>query len=163
MVFLSFVALLREMHRRTFSSQALFLYGGLCGLFLGESRGFFCFPQKTERVLLDIGFHSWSTICRPYTASPGCTTTGADSGRAVFFYRKKRIYRGKKGGIRLVTINGEPKEVAGKSVLEVLASMDLDPKRSAVMLGGEILPKAEYEKTLKDGDEVDIVGFVGGG
>ena len=63
----------------------------------------------------------------------------------------------------MVTINGEPKEVAGKSVLEVLASMDLDPKRSAVMLGGEILPKAEYEKTLKDGDEVDIVGFVGGG
>lgn len=63
----------------------------------------------------------------------------------------------------MVTINGEPKEVAGKSVLEVLASMDLDSKRSAVMLGGEILPKAEYEKTLKDGDEVDIVGFVGGG
>ena len=63
----------------------------------------------------------------------------------------------------MVTINGEPKDVAGKSVLEVLASMDLDPKRSAVMLGGEILPKAEYEKTLKDGDEVDIVGFVGGG
>ncbi len=63
----------------------------------------------------------------------------------------------------MVTINGEPKEVAGKSVLEVLASMDLDPKRSAVMIGGEILPKAEYEKTLKDGDEVDIVGFVGGG
>ena len=63
----------------------------------------------------------------------------------------------------MVTINGEPKDVAGKSVLEVLASMDLDPKRSAVMIGGEILPKAEYEKTLKDGDEVDIVGFVGGG
>ena len=63
----------------------------------------------------------------------------------------------------MVTINGEPKEVAGKSVLEVLASMDLDPKRSAVMIGGEILPKAEYEKVLQDGDEVDIVGFVGGG
>ena len=63
----------------------------------------------------------------------------------------------------MVTINGEPKDVAGKSVLEVLASMDLDPKRSAVMIGGEILPKAEYEKTLKDGDEIDIVGFVGGG
>ena len=84
-------------------------------------------------------------------------------GALYFFIGKKRIYRGKKGGIRLVTINGEPKDVAGKSVLEVLASMDLDPKRSAVMLGGEILPKAEYEKTLKDGDEVDIVGFVGGG
>ena len=63
----------------------------------------------------------------------------------------------------MVTINGEPKDVAGKSVLEVLASMDLDPKRSAVMVGGEILSKAEYEKALKDGDEVDIVGFVGGG
>lgn len=63
----------------------------------------------------------------------------------------------------MVTINGEPKDLAGQRVIDVLISMDLDPKRSAVMVGGEILPKAEYEKALKDGDEVDIVGFVGGG
>ena len=63
----------------------------------------------------------------------------------------------------MVTINGEPKEVDGKRVLDVLASMNLDPKRSAVMVGGEILPKADYERVLKEGDEVDIVGFVGGG
>lgn len=65
--------------------------------------------------------------------------------------------------IRLVTINGEQKEVAGQRVLDVLTSMGLDPKRSAVMLGGEILPKGDYEKVLEEGDEVDIVGFVGGG
>ena len=63
----------------------------------------------------------------------------------------------------MVTINGEPKDLAGQRVIDVLTSMDLDSKRSAVMVGGEILPKADYEKVLKDGDEVDIVGFVGGG
>lgn len=63
----------------------------------------------------------------------------------------------------MVTINGEQKDLDGQSVLEVLTSMKLDPKRSAVMLGGEILPKADYGKVLKEGDEVDIVGFVGGG
>jgi thiamine biosynthesis protein ThiS len=32
------------------------------------------------------------------------------------------------------------------------------------MLGGEILPKSEYGAAmLKDGDEVEIIGFVGGG
>ena len=63
----------------------------------------------------------------------------------------------------MVTINGEQKDLDGQSVLEVLTSMKLDPKRSAVMLGGEILPKADYGKVLKEGDEVVIVGFVGGG
>ena len=140
----------------------LFLYGGLCGFLRGESSFFTVFHKKTERLLLDIPFLSWSTSNRPYTASPGCTTTGADSGRAVFFYRKNGC-AGKKGVIRLVTINGEPKEVDGKRVLDVLASMNLDPKRSAVMVGGKILPKADYERVLKEGDEVDIVGFVGGG
>ncbi len=161
MVLLSFVALLRKMHRSIFSAGASPLWW-IMRFIPVRIKGDFPFPQKTERVLLDIGFHSWSTICRPYTASPGCTTTGADSGRAVFFIGKTDLPE-EKGVIRLVTINGEPKDLAGQRVIDVLTSMDLDPKRSAVMVGGEILPKAEYEKALKDGDEVDIVGFVGGG
>ncbi len=63
----------------------------------------------------------------------------------------------------MVTINGEQKNAAGMTVLELLASMRLAPERTAVMIGGEILPKADYGKTLNDGDEVDIIGFVGGG
>lgn len=63
----------------------------------------------------------------------------------------------------MVTINGEQREAAGKTVTELLAEMKLLPARTAVMIGGEILPKSEYGKALKDGEEVDIVGFVGGG
>lgn len=63
----------------------------------------------------------------------------------------------------MVTINGEQKDAAGKTVTELLTEMQLLPARTAVMIGSEILPKSEYGKALKDGDEVDIIGFVGGG
>lgn len=63
----------------------------------------------------------------------------------------------------MVMINGEPKEAAGKTVSDVLDSMKLNPARTAVMIGGEILPKASYDRVLADGDEVEIIGFVGGG
>ena len=39
-----------------------------------------------------------------------------------------------------------------------------DPKRVAVELNLDILPKSQYESTvLKDGDSVEVVSFVGGG
>lgn len=79
------------------------------------------------------------------------------------FLQKKRPTIEIKEVIQLVTINGEQKDCAGMTVLSLLSSMNLDPKRSAVMIRGEILPKADYERTLSDGDDVDIVGFVGGG
>ena len=63
----------------------------------------------------------------------------------------------------MVTINGEQKAADGMTVLELLGSMHLTPERTAVMIGGEILPKGEYSKVLSDGDEVEIIGFVGGG
>ncbi len=63
----------------------------------------------------------------------------------------------------MLTINGEPRDAAGKSVQELLAEMKLMPERTAVMIGGEILPKSDYSRALVDGDEVDIIGFVGGG
>lgn len=63
----------------------------------------------------------------------------------------------------MVTINGETKAADGMTVLELLASMQLLPERTAVMIGGEILPKSDYNTALKAGDEVDIIGFVGGG
>ena len=63
----------------------------------------------------------------------------------------------------MVTINGEQRDTAGKTVSELLSEMKLMPERTAVMIGGEILPKTEYERVLADGDEVDIIGFVGGG
>ena len=41
----------------------------------------------------------------------------------------------------MVTINGEQRDTAGKTVSELLSEMKLMPERTAVMIGGEILPK----------------------
>lgn len=64
----------------------------------------------------------------------------------------------------MVKINGSELDVAGKTVSEYLATTSYDPKRIAVELNEEIVPKSQYEQTvLKDGDTVEVVSFVGGG
>ena len=64
----------------------------------------------------------------------------------------------------MVKINGEELNMAGKTIAEYLATTNFDPKRIAVERNGDIVPKAKYGETiLKDGDNVEIVGFVGGG
>lgn len=65
----------------------------------------------------------------------------------------------------MVKVNGEVAEnIAGKNITEYLTESGYDIKRVAVELNGDILPKAQYESTLlQDGDNVEIVSFVGGG
>lgn len=64
----------------------------------------------------------------------------------------------------MVKVNGEMKELAGKSVLEAVELAGCSEQRVAVELNEEIVPKAKYAETiLKDGDSVEIVRFVGGG
>jgi sulfur carrier protein len=64
----------------------------------------------------------------------------------------------------LIIVNGEQKEVGPLSVLGLLEMLEIDPRRVAVELNLEILPKADYETTtLQDGDRIEIVHFVGGG
>lgn len=54
--------------------------------------------------------------------------------------------------------------IAGKTVAEYLATTSYDPKRIAVERNGNIVPKAQYDKTvLNNGDSVEVVSFVGGG
>ena len=61
-------------------------------------------------------------------------------------------------------VNGETKECAPLSVTGLLAELGIDPLRVAVELNRSILPKGDYETTsLKDGDSIEIVHFVGGG
>ena len=63
-----------------------------------------------------------------------------------------------------IQINGELREVSRTTVLGLLESLGIDPRRVAVELNTEILPKAEYaEKTIADDDRIEIVHFVGGG
>lgn len=64
----------------------------------------------------------------------------------------------------MVKINGEEVNIAGKTVAEYLATTSYDPKRIAVERNGNIVPKAQYDKTvLNNGDSVEVVSFVGGG
>ncbi|MDD2334980.1 MAG: sulfur carrier protein ThiS [Geobacteraceae bacterium] len=64
----------------------------------------------------------------------------------------------------VILVNGERKEVGPLSVLGLLEMLEIDPKRVAVELNLEILPKPDFATTtLQDGDRVEIVQFVGGG
>ncbi|MBP3306552.1 MAG: sulfur carrier protein ThiS [Bacteroidales bacterium] len=64
----------------------------------------------------------------------------------------------------MVKINGEPFDIAGKTLAEYLVSTQYDPKRIAVERNGEIVPKAKYGETvLEEDDVIEVVNFVGGG
>ncbi|QWV94087.1 sulfur carrier protein ThiS [Geomonas oryzisoli] len=63
-----------------------------------------------------------------------------------------------------ITTNGEAVSIDPLTVQQYLVSLGIDPRRVAVELNMDILPKAQYETTLlKDGDALEIVHFVGGG
>ncbi|MRR38654.1 sulfur carrier protein ThiS [bacterium] len=63
-----------------------------------------------------------------------------------------------------IIVNGEARTVTPMSMLELLSSLDIDPRRVAIELNHDILPKGEYESTiLNAGDRIEIVHFVGGG
>lgn len=65
----------------------------------------------------------------------------------------------------MVSVNGKEYSIAeGKNVLELLKMLGFKLSFVAVEINGEIVPKAEYEKTvIKDCDKVEVVSFVGGG
>lgn len=63
-----------------------------------------------------------------------------------------------------ITVNGEDRSVSSATVSELLGTLTIDPRRVAVELNRNILPKGEYGSTLlQDGDRIEIVHFVGGG
>jgi len=63
-----------------------------------------------------------------------------------------------------ITVNGDSTTIEKMSVLSYLQTLDIDPRRVAVELNLDILPKVDYETTIiNDGDRIEIVHFVGGG
>lgn len=62
-------------------------------------------------------------------------------------------------------INGEAREVAeGLTLPGLLEELGFKRDRVAVELNREIVPRAQWDAiTLKDGDKLEIVHFVGGG
>ena len=63
-----------------------------------------------------------------------------------------------------LTVNGEAKQMPPGSVLDLLAAFGIMPTKVAVERNREIVPKSAYGTTLMaDGDQFEIVQFVGGG
>lgn len=64
----------------------------------------------------------------------------------------------------MVIINGKEMNVAGKTVMEYLATTNYALERIAVECNKDIVPKAQYSDiVLQDGDDLEVVSFVGGG
>jgi len=64
-----------------------------------------------------------------------------------------------------ITLNGDPYELSGPlTVTELLAKLDIDPRRVAVEHNMIVLKRAAFDATTVDGgDQIEIVNFVGGG
>jgi thiamine biosynthesis protein ThiS len=64
-----------------------------------------------------------------------------------------------------ITLNGDPHELqAPLSVSALLEQLEIDARRVAVELNLAVVKKSAYDSSvIKEGDEVEIVNFVGGG
>ncbi len=64
-----------------------------------------------------------------------------------------------------VIVNGEPHELTdGLTVAGLISQLSLNGRRIAVEVNREILDRESYAAcSLTDGDEIEIVHFVGGG
>ena len=64
-----------------------------------------------------------------------------------------------------ITLNGDPFEIAGPlTVSELLATLEIDARRVAVEHNLVVLKRAAYDGAIvREGDQVEIVNFVGGG
>jgi sulfur carrier protein len=64
-----------------------------------------------------------------------------------------------------IRLNGDTVELPGPmTVRELLAHLGIDPRRVAVEHNLAVVKRPAYEKTVvADGDEVEVVNFVGGG
>jgi sulfur carrier protein len=62
-------------------------------------------------------------------------------------------------------LNGEPYEIAGPvTISALLAELNIDPRIVAVEHNVSVVKRQQYDSTVvREGDEVEIVRFVGGG
>ena len=64
----------------------------------------------------------------------------------------------------VVKVNGEARELPeGETVRGLIARYQLTPEKVAVELNKRLVRGEKYDMGLKEGDEVEIVTFVGGG
>lgn len=64
----------------------------------------------------------------------------------------------------MVKINGQESDAAGMTVSQYISTTDYNIDRIAVEKNEQIVPKMQYGTTvIEDGDNIEIVSFVGGG
>lgn len=78
---------------------------------------------------------------------------------------KRSEARGNRQHIMRITINGETKDLSGvKTVEDMVARLELQTTQVAIERNRQIVPRATYgQALLADGDEIEIVRFIGGG
>ena len=64
-----------------------------------------------------------------------------------------------------IVLNGDAHEVAGPlSISELLETLGIDPRRVAVEQNLVVLKRAAFaDAIVREGDQIEIVNFVGGG
>ncbi len=61
-------------------------------------------------------------------------------------------------------INGEAKEFEGATLAALMETLGVNTRKVAVELNRAIVPRGLYPDTrLSDGDQIEIVQFIGGG
>jgi sulfur carrier protein len=65
-----------------------------------------------------------------------------------------------------ISINGKVKQFDNErmTISALVMTLNLTGKRLAIEKNGDIVPRSQFSETiLRDGDELEIVGAVGGG
>ena len=64
-----------------------------------------------------------------------------------------------------IKLNGDPLEIAGPvTVSALLTQLDIDARRVAIEHNLTVLKRASFDSThIREGDQIEIVNFVGGG
>lgn len=64
-----------------------------------------------------------------------------------------------------IQVNGESRETgAGTTVADLLRDLDIKPDRVAVEVNLEVLDKGAFaQRSLQEGDRIEIISFIGGG
>jgi len=63
-----------------------------------------------------------------------------------------------------IEVNGQARETAAATVLDLIEELKLDPRKVAVERNLEIVPRSLHATTaLAEGDKIELVQFVGGG
>ncbi|MGV9009502.1 sulfur carrier protein ThiS [Brevundimonas sp.] len=63
-----------------------------------------------------------------------------------------------------IQVNGDTREVAARTISELVEALGLDVRKVAVERNLEIVPRSLHASTaLVEGDRIELVQFVGGG